>query len=182
MQTASAIGGLFMILNVDISWPVTSTGTLPIHHQYPLLSAVSRVLPDVHCSGEFGIHSIRGRRLSPGRLSLLRQSALTIRTKVDKLSALMILSGKKLDIAGCPVRLGVPRVVALSPSRSLDCHLVTIKGYMEELEFVACAPPSAGCAWCFKFCCGRSRISKDIADQAAGDHRVQCSPRSAERR
>lgn len=124
-----------MILNVDVCWPVTSTGSIPIHHQYQLLSAVCRVLPVVHCSEEFGIHAIRGRRLSPGRLSLLRQSALIIRTKADKLPALMLLSGKKLDIAGCPIRLGVPRVLPLAPSRSLGSDLVTIKGYMEEKEF-----------------------------------------------
>lgn len=126
-----------MTPTVDICWPVTSTGSIPIHHQYPLLSAVSRVLPYVHSSGEFGIHSIRGRRLTPGRLSLLRKSALAIRTQVHNLPALMLLSGKKLDIAGCPVRLGVARVIALSPCRSLESYLVTIKGYMEEQEFVA---------------------------------------------
>lgn len=47
----------------------------------------------------------------------------------------MLLSGKKLDIAGCPIRLGVPRVLPLAPSRSLGSDLVTIKGYMEEKEF-----------------------------------------------
>jgi CRISPR-associated protein Cas6 len=49
----------------------------------------------------------------------------------------LALSGKKLDLSGCPIRLGAPKVIALSPCPTLRSPLVTIKGYMEEKGFDA---------------------------------------------
>lgn len=126
-----------MTAMIDIRWFVNGPGRIPIHHQYPLFSAVSRVVPAVHRSREFGLHPIRGARMSPGHLELIPQSALTIRTPVYNIPGLLVLSGKKLDLAGCPIRLGVPLVIGLSPCRSLVSPLVTIKGYMETQEFSA---------------------------------------------
>jgi len=122
---------------IDIRWRITSPGSIPIHHQYLLLSAVSRVVPAVHASGEFGVHAIRGMKTTPGRLDPLPHSSLTIRTRVENVPALLPLSGKKLDLAGCPIRLGVPQLIALSPCPALKSPLVTIKGYMEEKAFDA---------------------------------------------
>ncbi len=122
---------------IDMRWRIKLPGSIPIHHQYLLLSAVSRVVPAVHASGEFGIHAIRGMRTTPGRLDPLPHSSLTIRTRVENISALLPLSGKKLDLAGCPIRLGVPQLIALSASPALNSPLVTIKGYMDEKAFDA---------------------------------------------
>jgi len=120
---------------IDIRWRITSTRSIPIHHQYLLLSAVSRIVPAVHASNDFGVHPIRGMRTTPGRLDPLPHSSLTIRTRVENVSALLPLTGKKLDLAGCPIRLGVPHVIALSACPSLESPLVTVKGYLEEIAF-----------------------------------------------
>jgi CRISPR-associated protein Cas6 len=122
---------------IDIRWRITSPRSIPIHHQYPLLSAVSRVVPAVHASSEFGVHPIRGMRTTPGRLDLLPHSSLTIRTGVENIPALLPLSGKKLDLSGCPIRLGVPHMTALTACPALKSPIVTIKGYMEEKAFGA---------------------------------------------
>ena len=122
---------------IDARWPITRPGRLPLHHQYPLLAALSRVVPKLHRSGAFGVHPIRGVPIGPGQIEITRESAVTVRTEVDQVPALLSLSGKKLDLAGYPIQLGVPQIVALAPCDSLSSHLVTIKGYMEAECFSA---------------------------------------------
>jgi CRISPR-associated protein Cas6 len=123
--------------SIDIRWLIASLGSIPIHHQYPLLSAVSRIIPAVHASGEFGVHPIQGMRTTPGQLDLLPHSSLTIRTGVENIPTLLPLSGKKLELSGCPIRLGVPQVIELSACPVLKSPLVTIKGYTEGDLFKA---------------------------------------------
>lgn len=122
---------------VDIRWPLVQLGRIPVHHQYELLSGLSRVVPEVHASTSVGVHPIRGFVVEPGLLELNGSSAVTLRAPVDLIPKLLPLGGKKLDIAGCPVRLGVPQVFALTPSGHLWAHIVTIKGYMEMPQFEA---------------------------------------------
>lgn len=124
-----------MTTTIDVRWRIRSPGRIPLQHQYHLLSAIARLIPDVHPANPLGIHPIRGIRTEPGFLDITETSALTIRTPVDQLPPLLALSGKKLDLAGCPIRLGVPHVIALAPCQRLSSHLVTIKGYKERDEF-----------------------------------------------
>jgi CRISPR-associated protein Cas6 len=120
---------------VDIRWPLVQPGRIPLHHQYELLAGLSRVAPEVHSHTSVGIHPIRGSLIEPRILELNEASAVTLRAPVELLHKLLTLGGKKLEIAGCPVRLGVPRVFALSPAESVRAHVVTIKGYMDMPEF-----------------------------------------------
>jgi CRISPR-associated protein Cas6 len=134
-KASSQIGGLPVIISIDMRWGITSRGSIPIHHQYLLFSAISRIVPDVHATAGFGVHPIRGMRTTPGRLDLLPYSSLTMRTRVEDVPALLPLTGKKLDLASCPIRLGIPYTIALSGCPTLKSPLVTIKGYMEEKKF-----------------------------------------------
>jgi CRISPR-associated protein Cas6 len=122
---------------IDIRWRITARGSIPIHHQYLLLAAVSRIVPQVHGSGEFGLHPIRGIRTTPGRLDLLPSSSLTIRTRASNISTLLPLSGMRLKLAESSIKLGIPRLIALAPCPELYSSLVTIKGFMEENAFDA---------------------------------------------
>ena len=116
---------------VDVRWPILEMGKVPLKHQYPLLSAIARLVPAVHHHNSLGIHPIRGMRVEPGFLHLTEASTLRIRTPVDQLPKLLVISGKRLEVGGYPIRLGVPQVLSLSPCRRVTSHLVTIKGYME---------------------------------------------------
>jgi CRISPR-associated protein Cas6 len=89
----------------------------------------------IHASPTIGVHSIRGSLIEPGFLELNDASELTIRAPVDLLPKLLPLSGKKLDIAGCPFRLGVPKHFGASPAPSVRAHVVTTKGYLEISQF-----------------------------------------------
>jgi CRISPR-associated protein Cas6 len=122
---------------IDIRWPLVARGRIPVHHQYELLASLSRVVPELHASTSLGVHPIRGLVVEPGFLELEPASAVTLRAPVELLPRLLPLGGKRLDIAGCPIRLGVPQVFALSPAERLWSRLVTIKGYMEMPPFKA---------------------------------------------
>ena len=116
---------------IDIVWPLAIQGRIPLHHQYPLLSAISKLVPAVHASEAFGLHPIRGIRVAPGILELTPWSTVKIRTQLTQLECLLPLSGKRLDLASYPIRLGTPQLFTLSASANLICPLVTIKGYLE---------------------------------------------------
>jgi CRISPR-associated protein Cas6 len=122
---------------VDIKWPLVPRGRIPVHHQYHLLAGISRIVPEIHATSAVGVHLIRGSVAEPGFLELRAASAVALRAPVELLPKLLPLGGKKLDIAGCPIRLGVPQVFALSPAERLWARLVTIKGYMEVPQFEA---------------------------------------------
>jgi CRISPR-associated protein Cas6 len=116
---------------VDVRWPIHKASRIPLHHQYQLLSAIAGLIPAVHHRNSLGIHPILGMHVEPGFLYMTKTSALTIRAPVDQLPMLLVLNGKRLDLGGFPIRLGVPQVLSLLSSRRVTSHLVTIKGYKE---------------------------------------------------
>jgi len=116
---------------VDVCWPLSHGELIPLHHQYHLLASVSRLVPDVHHCSDYAIHPIRGVRSKPGVLDLTAASKVRIRCPADKIPQLLPLNGKKLELADCPIRLGVAEIHTLQPSTDLYCHLATIKGYIE---------------------------------------------------
>lgn len=120
---------------VDIRWRILGESRIPLQHQYPLLSAVSKLVPAVHDRNLLGIHPIRGMHTEPGYLRTTDDSAVTIRAPADQIPIFLVLSGTRLDIGGCFIRLGVPQIFSLKPWRRLTSYLVTIKGYMERDVF-----------------------------------------------
>jgi CRISPR-associated endonuclease/helicase Cas3 len=92
-------------------------------------------VPEIHAAISVGVHPIRGTKVEPGFLELNPRSAVTLRAPSGLLPKLIPLGGRKLHIAPCPVRLGVPQVFSLLPTARLRADLVTIKGYMEIPQF-----------------------------------------------
>ncbi len=124
-----------MSSTLDIRWPLILPGRIPVHYRYQLLASLTRIVPEIHVATSLGVHPIHGRKVEPGFLELNPTSAVTLRAPAELLPKLIPLGGKKLDIAGCPVRLGVPQLYSLSPAARLRADLVTIKGYMEMPQF-----------------------------------------------
>jgi CRISPR-associated protein Cas6 len=110
---------------------------LPTDHGYALYSALSGIVPALH-NGELspGIGAISGQYLGDGLQALNDRSYLRIRIPSDQIPAVLPLAGKPLDIAGHRIRLGVPRVIALTPAPALVARLVTIKGFTEPGPFL----------------------------------------------
>jgi CRISPR-associated endonuclease/helicase Cas3 len=120
---------------VDIRWPLALPGRIPLQHQYPLLAALSRVVPSIHDTPELGIHSIRGVVFEPGKIALTQMSSISIRTDIAQIPKLLPLSGKKIDLVGHSIRLGVPHILPLHPFERLTCNFATIKGFLEPDSF-----------------------------------------------
>ncbi len=120
---------------VDVVFRITGT-EIPADHGYLLLSAVSRVVPQVHGDDHVGIHPISGRRIADRRLSLTEYSALTVRIDAERISDVLPLAGRALDLAGCQIGVGVPQTRALVPAARLYSRLVVIKGFLEPEPFL----------------------------------------------
>lgn len=114
-------------LQVDLVFSVSATSTLYADHSYALYGAISRLLPGVHSSNGLAIHPIRGEFVGERRVQLTPQSRLTIRTAADRIGELLPLAGKRLNIAGASVLVGVPQVHSLIAAPAIRSRLVTIK-------------------------------------------------------
>ena len=114
---------------LDVRWAICNGKMIPLHHQYYLLGAVSRICPVVHEHQSIGIHPIRGFYSRKSYLELTSESHVVVRTSLEHVPELLPLSGKKLTIAECSIRLGVPQIYGLIPAEQLSSSLVTIKGY-----------------------------------------------------
>jgi CRISPR-associated protein Cas6 len=112
---------------IDLSFVLTGTADIPADHGYHLYAAVSRLLPSMHEPNGIGIHPIRGRLIGDRRMQLCDFSRLTIRVAPDRITDLLPLAGKQLNIAGQRIRIGVPQVHALAAATALRSRLVTIK-------------------------------------------------------
>ncbi|MBN2130107.1 MAG: type I-MYXAN CRISPR-associated protein Cas6/Cmx6 [Sedimentisphaerales bacterium] len=124
---------------IDLVFPVLGK-SLPLDHGYALYSAISRMLgPQSHERNGLGVFGVNGLAETEGGLLLSEASSLRCRTPVEGIPALLQLSGKELDVAGHPIRLGVPRTWALTHAASLFARIVTIKGFCEPEPFLEAA-------------------------------------------
>ncbi len=111
-------------------------GVIPVDHGYPLFSAISKIVPELHGAHEIGIHPISGMLCGNRSLLLNERSCLTIRAPSERAGLLMPLAGKSLRLGEREIRVGVPYARALLPSSELYSPLVVIKGFMEPELFL----------------------------------------------
>lgn len=112
---------------IDLSFEVAGDH-IPLDYGYALFSALSRLVPKLHGDRRVGVHPIRGMRLAPRVLTLVAASRLRIRLGPEDLVSYIGLAGARLDLDGCGLMVGIPRVETLIPAASLTSRLVTIKG------------------------------------------------------
>ena len=117
---------------IDLLFPAFGE-TIPTDHAYPLYATLAAVVPAFHepdarlCFAPLG-----GTPDAPGRLRLTDFSRLRVRLPADRIPLALPLAGKRLDIAGHSVRLGVPTVTTLTPAPSLFARLVTINDTQQK--------------------------------------------------
>ncbi len=110
---------------------------LPVDHGFALYGAISRVLPIIHDDPEIGLKLIRGRYVGQGLLDISPSSDLVLRLPIGKVRQYLPLAGKKLEVAGHPLQVGVPRIRALIPAAVLFSPLVTTKNGLDPVRFEA---------------------------------------------
>ena len=115
---------------IDLAFRL-SGGELPIDHGYFLFAAISKHLPVLHKASGWGVHPVRGTPLGNGTLALSDISRLVVRLPASAIPLAIPLAGKRLDLGGRFVHVGVPEIRPLRPARHLFSRFVTIKGFAD---------------------------------------------------
>lgn len=123
---------------VDLAFRLNGS-TVPVDHGYALYAALSRILPEIHEAKDVGVHPIRGIYSGSGELQLADFSRLVLRLPDEEIRSYLKLAGKKLEVDEHPLSVGVPEIRMLLPVASLRARLVTIKGFLNEEEFLEAA-------------------------------------------
>ena len=164
---------------VNVAFPLSGK-QLPADHGYLVYSAVSRAFPALHGVDWLGIELISGFPSKPGLITLdvsqaasLRSSGnskfgtgnskLSLRIPAEHYRNVLTLAGKRLDIGGHQIRLGLPVACPLDPAPSLYARVVTIKKFTEPepfLEAVKRKLDSFGVK-------GRVELPRDVAQTAS---------------
>ncbi len=143
---------------------------VPRDHGYVLFGALARVLGDLHGARWLAVHPISGTPRPDGMLALdPRQGSLRLRVKPGELPRVLPLAGKRLDIDGHTVLVGVSSVHALAPARALVSRIVTIKGFLDPEPFRgAAARQLEALGVKARVEVGRRRVLKVAADTVVG--------------
>jgi CRISPR-associated protein Cas6 len=110
---------------------------LPADHGYLLYSAISRSTPTLHGIDWLAIELVSGFPSGRGSIALPeRDATLRLRIPADHYRDVLPLAGKRLDIGGHQIRLGLPVARPLEPAPSLYARVVTIKKFTEAEPFL----------------------------------------------
>lgn len=110
---------------------------LPADHGYLVYSAISRSVSSLHGIDWLAIELISGFPSGRGLIALSERDAiLRLRIPADHYRDVLPLAGKRLDIGGHQIRLGLPVARPLEPAPSLYARVVTIKKFTEADPFL----------------------------------------------
>lgn len=124
---------------VVVSFPAQGR-QLPADHGYALYSAIARQLPALHGASWLGLELLSGVPWRAGLVALpTRGAQLRLRIPAERYGDVLPLAGKRLDIAGNTLRLGIPFARQLQPAASLYARCVTIKNHTEAEPFLDAA-------------------------------------------
>jgi CRISPR-associated protein Cas6 len=118
---------------------------IAVDHGYALYGAISRILETkgkdedkwLHTADNVGLLSIRGRYAGNGKLLLGQHAQFGLRLPVSLIPKVLRLAGKRLDVNGDVLRVGVSTTSALIPAPVLYAHIVTTKNGEDENRFDA---------------------------------------------
>jgi CRISPR-associated protein Cas6 len=138
-ETTLAVPAVETAPTVVVHFPVQGR-QLPADHGYALYSAITRQLPALHGATWLGLELLSGVPWCEGVIVLpTRGAQLRLRIPADRYADVLPLAGKRLDIVGHPLRLGIPTARPLQPASSLYARCVTIKKFTEPELFLDAA-------------------------------------------
>jgi len=124
---------------INVHFPIRGK-TLPADHGYLLYSAISRLKPELHKTDWLAVQQISGVPFDQGIVALPNRGAkVSVRIPADKFGEVIPLAGKKIEIDGHKIRLGIPTAQPLTASPNLYARIVTIRGFMGVPEFLEAA-------------------------------------------
>lgn len=124
---------------INVQFPVQGK-KLPAVHGYLLYSAISQAIPDLHETDWLGIEQISGFPSDKGVITLPNRGArLSLRIPADKFGEVIPLAGKRLEIDGHKIRIGIPIARPFTSASALYSRIVTIRGFTEIPGFLEAA-------------------------------------------
>ncbi len=122
-------------IRVDVTFGATG-GPVPRDHGHALFAALNNALGDLHEAEWLAVMPLRGEVRPDGLLALSSgQATLRLRVLPAALPRVLPLTGVELHINGHPLRLGAPKIYALTPALALYSSLVVMTGLMEPEPF-----------------------------------------------
>jgi CRISPR-associated protein Cas6 len=118
--------------------------SLPVDHAYALSQAVQAALPWFADEPRAGLHTIHGAGWQrpegdDAELQLPRRTKLVLRLPGNRLADAAALTGRTLDVAGSPMRVGRLSARPLLRIASLFSRSVIFEGTADESAFLAAA-------------------------------------------
>ena len=120
---------------VELRFPVIGTA-LPSDHGYSMFAAISRLIPEAHDANWLAVETVQGAAQGDGATQINSRARLRMRVPQDRVPVVLKIAGKRLDVDGYLVRLGVPQIFLLRSSPSLYARCVTIKNHTEPESFL----------------------------------------------
>lgn len=110
---------------------------LPADHGYLFYSAISRSTSSLHGIDWLAVELISGFPSGPGMITLPERGAtLRLRIPADHYRDVLPLAGKRFEIGGHQIRLGLPIAHPLEAAPSLYARIVTVKKFTEGEPFL----------------------------------------------
>lgn len=125
--------------------------SLPVDHAYALSDAIRAALPWFADEPRAGLHTVHGAASGAGwqrpegedaLLQLSRRTKLVLRLPAHRMADAAALSGRTLDVAGSPMRIGRMSARPLLRIASLFARSVIFEGATDEAAFLAAAAAS----------------------------------------
>jgi CRISPR-associated protein Cas6 len=122
--------------------------SLPVDHAFALSAAIQTALPWFAGEPQAGLHTVHGTASGAGwqrpegedaLLQLARRTKLVLRLPESRLADAAALSGRTLDVAGFPLRVGRLSPRPLLRIASLFSRSVIFEGAGDEAAFLAAA-------------------------------------------
>jgi CRISPR-associated protein Cas6 len=120
---------------VELRFPIIGK-TVPTDHGYTLFAAISKHIPDVHSADWLAIETLPGVARGDGITQIDPKAKLKMRLPQERISEILAISGKKLNVGIHNILLGAPQIFNLRPSVSLYSRCVTIKNHTEPESFL----------------------------------------------
>lgn len=119
---------------VDIAFCLAAN-LVPLDHGYALFGAICRIAGDLHGAGWLAVHPLPGVPRPDGLLAVDARRGLRLRLDPGQIARVLSLAGKRLELNGHSVRVGVSTVHAIEPAATLRARIAVIKGFTEPEPF-----------------------------------------------
>jgi len=121
--------------HVELRFPIIGAA-LPRDHRQAMFRAILQIIPEASSAGWLLIKDVRGVKRSCGSLEIIPKARLRMRLPQSRVSLMLKLAGKRIDVGRCPVKFGTPEIFLLKPCSSLYAKCVAINGCDTADEFL----------------------------------------------